>query len=74
VIKLFSKIKYLLIAGACIAGGCVNPPQYPEIPKIAFVSVSDTLIDQRAIISVTFSFEDGDGDLGVDVPTAGQVV
>jgi len=62
--NLLSKIKYLLIVAVVMMASCVNPPNYPFIPKIELVSVSDSLVDQNGIIEVTFSFEDGDGDLG----------
>jgi hypothetical protein len=48
---------------------CIKPPNYPLQPKISLVSISDTFIDQRAIIEVVFSFQDGDGDLGVSNAT-----
>jgi hypothetical protein len=66
VIKQSSKINLLLLVTVSVFNACVNPPKYPIIPKIALISVTDSIIDQRAIISVTFSFEDGDGDLGTD--------
>lgn len=44
---------------------CVQPPQYPVQPKISLVGISDTFIEQRAIIEVIFSFQDGDGDIGI---------
>jgi hypothetical protein len=58
------KTKFLAIVFTTALFACVNPPKYPPQPKIVLLSVSDSVIDQRAIINVTFSFQDGDGDLG----------
>jgi hypothetical protein len=47
---------------------CVNPPDFPDVPKIEFVGMSkDTILQgvfQQDSLFVVFSFEDGDGDLG----------
>ena len=51
-----------------IVSGCVNPPTYDIKPKIEFLSISRTLIDQLDSIRFEFSFTDGDGDLGFQNP------
>jgi hypothetical protein len=48
---------------------CVQPPNYPIEPVIAFKSLSKTTMLQTALnrrdsIQITFTFTDGDGDLG----------
>lgn len=50
---------------------CTNAPNFPAEPKIEFVSLSDTIIEQKDpnnFFSVTIGFEDGDGDLGISNP------
>lgn len=69
------RILLLVIAAATVANVltyCVRPPDYPIEPTIAFVAVSPGSILQKPFFnnpdtvytSVTFSFTDGDGDLG----------
>lgn len=47
---------------------CVQPPNYPDEPVIEFMSLSKNSMQQGQNFSdslfVTFSFTDGDGDLG----------
>lgn len=47
---------------------CVQPPNYSDEPVIEFISLSKSLMQQGQNFSdslfVTFSFTDGDGDLG----------
>ncbi len=46
---------------------CVKPPEYPIEPRIEFISIENDSVKQNQdqIYSlVTFSFTDGDGDLG----------
>jgi len=49
---------------------CVQPPDYPVEPVIAFKSLSKNQIPQRNLgtdsIAISFSFTDGDGDLGFE--------
>ncbi|MCC6280482.1 MAG: hypothetical protein IT262_07780 [Saprospiraceae bacterium] len=56
---------------AVTAQFCVKPPDYPIEPVIEFKSVSKSVMRQRGLapnnpdsILVTFSYTDGDGDLG----------
>ncbi len=47
--------------------GCVTPPEYPKEPFIEFISLSkDTMLRGISVDQafVTFSFTDGDGDIG----------
>ena len=47
--------------------GCVQPPSYPVEPAITYMSLSkDTMLRGSLVDStfVTFSFTDGDGDIG----------
>ncbi len=49
---------------------CVQPPDYPDEPRIEYVGVNTRVIRQGSrtavldTLKVTFSFTDGDGDLG----------
>lgn len=58
---------YLAITGAVFS--CQNSPDFPDTPRIDFVDVQfrevgDALTSDSLIVIV--SFEDGDGDLGLD--------
>ena len=63
--KLFS----VLIAVATLSA-CVKAPSYPIIPAIEFKSVSSSLIKSGYTDTITFSFTDGDGDIGVTPSSA----
>jgi len=61
----------LIIAGfTLLFSGCAKPPDFPTIPEIAFVEFNQNTIVQagpttnRDTLEVTFSFTDGDGDIG----------
>ena len=47
---------------------CIQPPDYPKEPVIEYIGLSKNLMQQGTgyedSIFVTFSFTDGDGDLG----------
>ncbi|MFN8287839.1 MAG: hypothetical protein U0V74_13870 [Chitinophagales bacterium] len=60
-------MKNSLIAFLALCGmaGCVKPPSYPIEPHIEFKSVSSSLIKHGYVDTITFSFTDGDGDIGV---------
>ncbi len=51
-----------------MAIGCITRPNFPVEPEIEFVSMNDNQMVQNSFntdsIQVTFSFTDGDGDLG----------
>ena len=61
---------------------CVRPPEYPDEPVIAFISVSPATILQRPFFrqpdtvytDLKFSFTDGDGDLGFSDTTVSIVI
>lgn len=67
-------ILLLGILGITLFHGCVEPPDYPIEPVIAFVEMNKTQIVAQTIpenanrnldtLIITFSFTDGDGDLG----------
>lgn len=68
-------VKYsiaILIIGSFILQGCTEPPNYPDEPRIEFLRVNKTQIRQGSATAasdtliITFSFTDGDGDLGSD--------
>ncbi len=63
------RAKYILILLAAImilVASCVKPPEYPVEPFIEFVNMSGNEFDalDEDSLSITFYFEDGDGDLG----------
>jgi len=47
---------------------CINAPDYPDEPEIEYIGLSKSTLDQNSLntdsLFVTFSFTDGDGDLG----------
>jgi hypothetical protein len=44
---------------------CSNPPTYDPIPSIEFINVSkSSILENVDTTSISFSFKDGDGDLG----------
>ncbi len=57
------------------AAACVQPPNYPDEPEIEYVGVNKSTIEQGSpsalsdTLVVTFSFTDGDGDIGDDDST-----
>ena len=67
-------ILLLGILGITLFHGCIEPPDYPIEPVIAFVEMNRTQIVAQTIpedasraldtLLITFSFTDGDGDLG----------
>lgn len=63
----------ILLAGSTWA--CVDPPNYPVEPVITFKSLSKRTLLQRPLnqrdsIQITFTFTDGDGDLGFQDTTS----
>lgn len=55
-----------------IVSNCIQPPNYPDEPEIGFMSLNKSEIAQgntgalADTLAVTFSYTDGDGDLGFD--------
>lgn len=60
----------LLVYIFCLASinSCINAPDYPDEPIIEYVSMSKSTLTQSNLnidsLFLTFSFTDGDGDLG----------
>ncbi|MCO6487136.1 MAG: hypothetical protein J5I98_01905 [Phaeodactylibacter sp.] len=63
---------FLSLCLAFLVNSCVQPPNYPNTPEIAYVGVDQNTIHQGNAgnlpdtLEITFSFTDGDGDLGTD--------
>ncbi|MBK9336982.1 MAG: hypothetical protein IPM98_10485 [Lewinellaceae bacterium] len=66
--KTIWTITTLLLLGLLALPFCVKPPDYPKEPVIEFVSLSKNVLLQTPFgqdsVVITFSFTDGDGDLG----------
>ncbi len=49
---------------------CANPPDYPVVPHIEFIEMTEDTLRRGAFAAdtteITFSFTDGDGDIGHD--------
>lgn len=58
----------LLLCILLAAQFCVKPPDYPKEPVIEFMGLSKTVLKQGKSkgdsLSISFSYTDGDGDLG----------
>lgn len=67
VLPLWSKLGLLLLF-AIIGWRCLDAPNYPDEPFIEFLGSSkDTLLQgifQEDSLTISFRFEDGDGDIG----------
>lgn len=63
-------IAVLLLGGFTLFQFCVKPPEYPVEPVIAFKNLSKNILRQRDLgadsLAITFTFTDGDGDLGFE--------
>ena len=59
------KAAFVYILLACSLFSCVKPPSYSIIPHIEFQSVSSSHAPANLSDTITFSFTDGDGDIGV---------
>ena len=63
--------KYLVLAVPILSlVRCIQPPDYPVEPVIAFKSLSKNIMPQKGFgndsVPITFTFTDGDGDLGFE--------
>jgi hypothetical protein len=62
------KYTFLFIIFSFLLAACVKAPEFSDVPEISFVSVSKVTMMQNDLptdsVFVTFSFTDGDGDLG----------
>jgi len=56
--------------------GCINSPNYSDVPTIEFVAFSNLNMSQSPLNSdttiVTLDFTDGDGDIGFGLDTQGE--
>lgn len=43
---------------------CVSEPEYPDEPVITYMSISKNLVEEGDSLLLTFSFTDGDGNIG----------
>jgi hypothetical protein len=65
-----STIWYLFSGGILLILACTQPPDYPKEPRIEYIGINKKVITQGSrsatadTLVVTFSFTDGDGDLG----------
>ena len=63
-------LKYTLFLSIAMIIACTKPPDYSDTPEIAFISLSkDELIAGNNLtesLTLTISFTDGDGDIGID--------
>jgi hypothetical protein len=66
--KITGAISVLLLTGFAVFQFCVKPPDYPDEPVIDFKTLSKNTMYQATFgqdsVVITFSFTDGDGDLG----------
>jgi hypothetical protein len=59
------KAAFVFITLTCTLFSCIKPPDYSIVPSIQFVSVSSPVALSGYSDTITFSFTDGDGDIGV---------
>ncbi len=59
------RVLLVLLSSILMAASCVTPPEYSDIPEIAFdsINVAQATPGIDSIV-VAFTFQDGDGDLG----------
>jgi hypothetical protein len=66
--KLFTPTLLLLLLAFAAMTFCVKPPNYPKEPVIEFLGLSKNTLQQGKAkgdsLSISFSYTDGDGDLG----------
>jgi hypothetical protein len=70
---LSAYIKYLLlVAAGLLLSGCNKSGEdlpYSKTPEIRLLSMShDTITEYRDVLTLQFSYQDGDGDLGFEEP------
>lgn len=74
ILSLFDSMKASVVIICFLLLGfsaCIKAPTYPVVPAIEFVSVSSATLKSGYADTITFSFTDGDGDIGVN-PSAGD--
>ena len=53
-----------------LLSSCIKPPQFPDTPEIEFIGFNSDVVPQGSpnaeqfVLEITFSFTDGDGDIG----------
>lgn len=59
-------MRHFFVIGICLClGACINPPDYGAVPVIEYKSISKQNVSEgQDTLIITFSFTDGDGDLG----------
>jgi hypothetical protein len=66
--KNYHAITLLLLLAITATLFCVKPPDYPKEPVIEFIGLSKNILQQGKAkgdsLSISFSYTDGDGDLG----------
>lgn len=66
--KLFTPTLLLLLFALGATQFCVKPPDYPKEPVIEFIGLSKNVLQQGKAkgdsLNISFSYTDGDGDLG----------
>jgi hypothetical protein len=45
---------------------CFDPPVYPEVPEISFKGIRFVETEGQDSLIISFDFQDGDGDIGLD--------
>jgi hypothetical protein len=61
-----SQVHYLLIFVVFLGlSGCFDPPEFPNTPRIEFSRIEFVETDFSDSLTLTFYFEDGDGDIGL---------
>lgn len=66
----FLKYSALIFSSGLLLNACITPPDYPDTPSIEFKSITSRRIVKPSgetydTVTVTVSFKDGDGDLGL---------
>ena len=67
------KAAFVYIILACTLFSCIKPPNYSIIPNIQFQSVSSPVAMANFPDTITFSFTDGDGDIGVNTSSGDTI-
>jgi hypothetical protein len=59
------KAAFVFVILTCTLFSCIKPPDYSVVPHIDFVSASSSSVINGFSDTITFSFTDGDGDIGI---------
>jgi len=63
-------LKYTLFLSILMIVACTKPPDYSDTPEIGYISLSESTLVQGSLnetfTTLTISFTDGDGDIGID--------